>query len=486
MAAVQTSADVLRPDLCIVGGGSAGLSVAAAAALFGVPVVLIEMDRMGGDCLNVGCVPSKALIAAGERAQAMREADLFGIAGHEPRIDFARVNAHLRGVIGAIAPNDSVERFTALGVRVIKAEARFADRDTVVAGDVTIRARRFIVATGSRPAVPPITGLDTVPYLTNETVFELTERPRRLIVVGAGPIGMELAQAHRRLGCEVVVLEVGKALGREDPEIAAEALAVIGREGVEVREGISIARVEKTETGLAVVLAGPAGASEETIEGSHLLIAVGRTPSIDALGLDAAGIATDKRGIVVDASLRTRNRRVYAIGDCAGGPHTSYQFTHVANYHAGLVIRAALFRLPVRIDNANIPRVTFTDPEIASVGLLEAEARRKHSTVRVLRWPFAENDRAQAGHTTHGHVKVVTTVRGRILGCSIAGPHAGELIVPWVMALARKGKVQDFAGLVFAYPTLSEVSRRAALSYLAPGAANPFVRGLVGFLRRFG
>jgi pyruvate/2-oxoglutarate dehydrogenase complex dihydrolipoamide dehydrogenase (E3) component len=479
-------ADILRPDLCVIGAGSGGLSAAAAAALFGVPVVLIEKDRMGGECLNVGCVPSKALIAAGERAHAMRGADDFGILAQEPKVAFAKVQAHVREVIAAIAPIDSQERFTALGVKVIRAEARFTDPRTVVAGETAIMARRFVIAAGSRPAIPPIPGLDSGAYLTNETIFDLTTRPRRLIVIGAGPVGLELAQAHRRLGSEVVVLESGIALAREDREIANEVLAALGREGVAVREGVSIGRVETTVDGVRVTLAPRDGEAEEVVQGSHVLVATGRRPVVDGLGLEAAGIATDARGIMVDASLRTTNRRVFAIGDCAGGPFTGYRFTHAANYHAGLVIRSALFRLPARLDNNLIPRVTFTDPEIASVGLLEEEARRGHKSIRVLRWPFAENDRAQAGHATCGHIKVVTTTKGRILGCSIAGAHAGELIVPWIMALARKGSVRDFAGLVFPYPTLSEVSRRAALSFLAPSAANPWVRWLIGFLRRFG
>ncbi|MDJ1157698.1 FAD-dependent oxidoreductase [Chelatococcus sp. SYSU_G07232] len=477
--------EILRPDLCVIGAGSGGLSVAAAAAMLGVPVVLVERDRMGGDCLNVGCVPSKALIAAGDRAQAAREAAAFGLNGLEPHANYARVRDHVRSVIAAIAPNDSEARFTALGVRVIKGEARFLDKETIVVGEVTVKARRFVVATGSRPAVPPIPGLDGVPYLTNETVFDLTRRPERLIVIGAGPVGLELAQAHRRLGAEVVVLEAERALAHEDPEIAAHALAAIRREGVTIREAVRILRVETAGAGVRIVLAG-AEEGEEIIDGSHLLVAAGRQAVVDGLDLEAAGIATDKGGVITDAGLRTTNRRVFAVGDCVGGPFAGYRFTHVANYHAGLVVRRALFRRAPNVDYATVPRVTYIDPEVASVGLLEEEARARHGAIRVLRWPFAENDRAQAERTTRGEVKVIVSRRGRILGCSIAGPRAGELIVPWTLAVARRLSVKDLAGIVFPYPTLSEVSRRAAMSFYAPLASSPWVRALVGLLRRLG
>ncbi|HEU4520202.1 MAG TPA: FAD-dependent oxidoreductase [Microvirga sp.] len=475
--------ETLTPDLCVIGAGSAGLSVAAIAASFGVPVVLVERGRMGGECLNVGCVPSKALIAAGDRRHAALSAGAFGVEAGRPEVDFARVREHVRLTIAAIEPNDSAERFTALGVRVIAAEARFTGPDRVAAGGHLVKARRFVIATGSAPAIPPIPGLDAVPVLTNETVFDLAERPRRLLVIGGGPIGIELAQAHRRLGAEVTVVEAApRILAREDPEMAAVVERALLREGVELRVGASIARVEPRPEGVAVVL----GEGGEAIEGSHLLVAAGRRPVTEGLGLEAAGIAVDKGGIVVDQGLRTANRRVYAIGDCAGGAVAPYRFTHVSNYHAGLVVRSALFRLPVRVDTSAIPRVTFTDPELAAVGLSEEEARARHRAIRILRWPFAENDRAQAERTVAGHVKAIVTPRGRVLGCAIAGPQAGELIVPWALAVQKGLKAQDLAGLVFPYPTLSEVTKRAAVEFLRPAAQNPWLRRLIGVARRFG
>ena len=470
----------LTPDLCMIGAGSGGLSVAAIAASFGVPAVLVERGRMGGDCLNVGCVPSKALIAAADCAHAMRTADRFGIGAVEPAVNMAAVRDHVRGVIAAIAPNDSVERFSALGVRVIAAEARFIDPRTVVAGPHRIRARRFVLATGSEPAAPPIPGLDGTPFLTNETVFDLAETPRHLLIVGGGPIGVELAQAHRRLGAAVTIVEAERVLPRDDPEMASVVERALLADGVRLRAGASIRHVERRGGRIALHLDG------ETVEGSHLLVAAGRRPVVKGLGLDEAGIRHDRSGIVVDKGLRTTNRRVYAIGDCAGGEAGPYKFTHVSNDHAGLVIRSVLFRLPVRVRPELVPRVTYTDPELAAVGLGEQEARARHRAIRILRWPVAENDRAQAERRTEGHSKATVTARGRILGCTIAAPGAGDLIVPWVLALAKGLKVQDLAGLVFPYPTLSEVSKRAAVEFLRPSAQNPWLRRLIGVARRFG
>jgi pyruvate/2-oxoglutarate dehydrogenase complex dihydrolipoamide dehydrogenase (E3) component len=479
--------ELVSPDLCVIGAGSAGLSVAAIAASLGASVVLIEKGRMGGDCLNVGCVPSKALIAAAAAMHAVRRASQFGIGRgrSEPQVHFSRVREHVREVIGAIAPNDSAERFRAMGVNVLQVEARFTDARTVVAGGTTVRARRFVVATGSAPAAPPIPGLDAVPYLTNETVFDLAERPARLIVIGGGPIGLELAQAHRRLGAEVVVIEAApRIMVREDPEMAAVVERALVETGVALHVGATVERVEAAGPGLRIRLR--VGETVETIEGSHLLVAAGRRPVVEGLALEAAGIAVDKSGIVVDRGLKTANRRVYAIGDCAGGDGAGYRFTHVANYHAGLVVRNALFRLPVKVDTSAIPRVTYTDPEVASVGLSEDEARSAGKTIRILRWPVAENDRAQTERRTRGHVKAVVTPRGRILGCAIAAPHAGELIVPWALAMSKGLKVQDLAGLVFPYPTYSEVTKRASVEFLRASLGNPWLQRVMGVVRRLG
>ena len=479
----QEGRSVLRPDLCVIGAGSAGLSVASIAASLGASVVLIEKNRMGGDCLNVGCVPSKALIAASLHARAMREAGDFGIEAGEPIVDFAQVHAHVKGTIAAIARMDSTERYRAMGVSVIEGEARFTDAHTVVAEDQVIRARRFVIAIGSRPAVPSIPGLEQVPYLTNETIFDLAEKPGHLIVVGGGAVGVEIAQAYRLLGVPVTLLEGGeRLLAQEDPEMAGVIDQALRSDGIAVRTAASIDRIEPAKAGgFGVVLS-----TGESIEGSHLLVATGRKPVVDGLGLESAGIASDASGIIVDKGLRTSNRRVYAIGDCAGGAATGARFTHVANHHAGLVIRNALFRLPVRVGQAPIPRVTYTTPELASVGLTEAQAREEHGAIRILRWAFADNDRARTERQTEGHVKAVVTPRGRILGCSIVGAHAGELIMPWVLAMSRGLKVSHLAGLIYPYPTFSEVTKSTAVEFLKPSAQNPWVRRLVSLVRRLG
>ncbi|MCW2306553.1 dihydrolipoyl dehydrogenase family protein [Rhodobium gokarnense] len=474
--------ETLTPDICVIGAGSGGLTVAAAAASFGVPVVLIEKGEMGGDCLNTGCVPSKALIAAAKHAHAFSTGEPFGIAAQVPAIDFEKVNAHVHDVIAGIAPHDSEERFEGLGVTVIRAEARFTDRDTVVAGGTTIKARRFVVAAGSSPAVPPIDGLAGVPYLTNETIFDLKTCPEHLIIVGGGPIGMEMAQAHRRLGAKVTVLEAAKALPKDDPENAKVVLDAIRAEGVEIREGVTVKSVASDGPGIAVTVETGEGAREQ-IAGSHILVAAGRTPNLAGLNLDAAGIAADKKGISVDAGLRTSNRRVYAIGDIAG----DLQFTHVAGYHAGLVIRSILFRLPVKAKTPIIPWVTYTDPELAQIGLTEDAARKEHGdAVTVLTVPFTGNDRARAERRTEGRIKVVARTGGRILGVSIVGVSAGELIATWALVVSAGLKLRDLTGVVAPYPTFSEVSRRAAVDYYAPGAKNPWVQRLVRWLRVFG
>ncbi len=473
--------DVIKCDICVIGAGSGGLSVAAGASQMGAKTVLIEKGKMGGDCLNTGCVPSKSLIAASHAAEAIRNSGRFGVNGHEPSIDFARVNDHVHSVIAGIAPHDSVERFEGLGVQVIKETARFVGRNEVEAGGKRIRARRFVVATGSSAAVPPIPGLDGVPYMTNETVFELRERPEHLIVIGGGPIGAELAQAHRRLGSEVTILEMFRILGRDDPDAAEVVRKRMAAERIAMLEGISITGVAKKGNGIAVTI--EKDGEQKTVSGSHLLVAAGRRANVDGLGLEAAGIEYTPKGITVDARLCTTNKKVFAIGDVAGG----LQFTHVAGYHAGIVIRNALFSLPAKADKAVVPWVTYTDPEIAHVGLTEAEARKSHGDgIKVLTWSFEENDRAQAERSTEGVIKVITSKRGRVLGATLVGPHAGELILPWVMAVRQKQKIGAMASLIAPYPTLSEVSKRAAGSYFTDALFGERTKRIVRFLAKFG
>jgi pyruvate/2-oxoglutarate dehydrogenase complex dihydrolipoamide dehydrogenase (E3) component len=469
----------IETDICVIGGGSGGLSVAAGASQMGARTVLIEKGKMGGDCLNYGCVPSKALIAAGHAAHAIRDSGRFGIAAHEPEVDFRRVHDHVHGVIGAIAPNDSVARFEGLGVTVLQAAARFTGKDEVEADGTTVKAKYFVIATGSSAGVPPIPGLDTVPFLTNETVFDLTERPEHLIVVGGGPIGSEMAQAHRRLGSQVTVLEMFAVLGKDDPEVTEVVKRRMRAEGIELCEGIKIQTVAPDGNGIAVAIEQDGKA--RTISGSHLLVAAGRTPNLNGLNLEAAGVTYTKKGVDVDARLRSSNKRIFAIGDVAGG----FQFTHVAGYHAGIVIRNALFKLPAKVAYHAVPWVTYTDPEIAHVGATEAQAKTEHGDIRVLRFAFHENDRAQAERETDGLIKVVTDRRGRVLGASIAGARAGELLLPWVIAVDQKMKIGKMAGIIAPYPTLGEVSKRVAGTYYIPSLFSEKTRKIVRFLLKW-
>lgn len=469
---------VLRADLCVIGAGSGGLSVAAGAAQMGASVVLVEKHLMGGDCLNTGCVPSKALLAAAHAAQTVRDSHRFGVNGHEPAIDFAGVHRHVHGVIAAIAPHDSVERFEGLGVTVLRAAARFTGPAEVEAGGQRVRARRFVVATGSSPAVPPVPGLAEVPFLTNETVFGLTARPGHLLVMGGGPIGVEMAQAFRRLGAAVTLVERATILPRDEPEAVAVVRAALLREGITLHEGVEATAARRAANGVELEIRGAEGPA--TVQGTHLLLAAGRRPNTEGLGLDAAGIAVTPRGIAVDAGLRSSNRRVYAIGDVAGGP----QFTHIAGYHAGIVIRSALFGLPAKVDYAALPWVTYADPELAHVGLTEDEARKAGHAVSLLTQPLSGNDRARAEAATEGLIKVVLGRRGRILGATIVAPRAGEMIGIWGLAIQKRLGIGAIASSLAPYPTMSEVSKRAAGGFYTPTLFGPRTRRLVGLVQR--
>ncbi|MEE8283665.1 MAG: FAD-dependent oxidoreductase [Alphaproteobacteria bacterium] len=467
-------------DLCIVGGGSGGLSVAAGAAQMGANCVLVEKGKMGGDCLNTGCVPSKSLLAAGHAANAVSEAGRFGVKASPPGVDFAAVNAHVHAVIAGIAPHDSVERFEELGVTVLQEAGRFTGPRELRAGDTLVRARRFVIATGSSPLVPPIPGIDRVSYLTNETVFDLKEAPARLIVIGGGPVGLEMAQAHRRLGCEVAVVEALDILNMDDPELVDVVRRRLVGEGIVLHEGAKVTGVAPEGAAIRVTLERQGATTQ--IEGSHLLVAVGRAANVEGMGLAEAGVAHTPRGIEVDARLRTTNRKIFAIGDVAGG----YKFTHVAGYHAGIVIRNALFRLPAKADHSAVPWVTFTAPELAHVGLSAAAAEAAGMTPTIVRAPFAEIDRARTERTEEGLVKAVVGARGRVLGASIVGAHAGELILPWVLAVQGKLRVKDLASVIAPYPTLSEATKRAAGGFYTPSLFSRRTRAMVRALAWLG
>ena len=468
----------IKTDLLIIGAGSGGLSVAAGAAQMGADVVMLEGHKMGGDCLNFGCVPSKALLAAGKQAHAMETGEPFGVTPIMPEVSYAAAKDHVQKVIDTIAPMDSQERFEGFGVRVIREFGAFTGKNTVKAGDHEITARRVIIATGSGPFVPPIPGLEDTPYYTNENIFDLREKPDHLLVIGGGPIGMEMAQAHRRLGSKVTVIEGMKALGKDDPEIAEIVLNRLRGEGVEIVEDALAQKISGTDGDITVET------SNGTFKGTHLLMAVGRKVNIDKLNLEAAGVKYDRTGVKVGPDLKSvTNKKVYAIGDAAGG----LQFTHLAGYHAGIVVRSAVLGLPAKAKTDHIPWATYTDPEIAQVGLTEAQAIKKYGKMNVFvaRYETDENDRAVAENLGHGLIKVMV-VKGRPVGASIVGKQAGELISMWAMAIANNMKMSAISATVLPYPTLSEINKRAASAYFSPKLfENDTIKKVVRFVQRW-
>ncbi|MGI3168874.1 dihydrolipoyl dehydrogenase family protein [Pseudooceanicola sp. C21-150M6] len=463
-----------QADLIVIGAGAAGLSVAAGAAQMGARVVLVEAGEMGGDCLNHGCIPSKSLIAAAARVQMARDG-FPGMVAAEPEVDFAAVMDHVRTVIAGIAPHDGQARFERLGVRVIRGWARFVGPDSVAVGDEVLRARRIVIATGSRPAVPVVPGLDRVAYLTNETVFALTALPAHLAVMGAGPVGVELAQAFRRLGAKVTLIDRGAMLKREDPQAVAVVRAALLRDGVAVLEECALSSV--AADGAAIRLETAMG----PVVATHLLVATGREASVAGLELGAAGIAGDARGIPVDRRLRTVNRRVFAVGDVAAGQP---RFTHVAGFHAGVVVRQAMLGLPARADRAIVPRATYSAPELAQVGLTETEARARHGDIAVITKPFDENDRARTDLGTGGWIKLVIR-RGQVIGVTLVAPAASELIAPWAVSLSQGLALRRIAGTILPYPTRSELGKAAAGAYFSAKLfGNPLIERVVRLIQR--
>ena len=465
----------ISADICVIGAGSAGLSVTAGAAQLGKRVVLCEKGKMGGDCLNYGCVPSKALIAAASAAATARSASKFGVSVGEPRTEFASVMDHVQSVIDAIAPHDSQERFEGLGVTVIREAASFIDARRIRAGETVISAKFFVIATGSSAFIPPIDGIEDVPYFINETIFSNRVLPDHLIIIGGGPIGVELAQAHRRLGARVTIVEANRILNKEDPDAAELVRKALTEEGVSVREGSAVKSVSTQGDEVEVLLAGG------TIKGSHLLIAVGRRANLTGLDLQKAGVRLSKDAIELDLRLRTSNKRIYAIGDAAGGA----QFTHLAGDHASTFIRNALFKMPAKRRDALCPRVTYCDPEIATIGLAEEEARKVDPGARSVQWDFKDNDRAQAEKRTEGFAKIVVGRKGKILGATIVGKAAGDHLQPLALAIANGMKIGAFTAMIAPYPTRGEVLKRAAGAWYAPTLFSDRTRSVVRLLSLF-
>ena len=454
--------NVLDVDVCAIGAGSGGLAITLFATQQNLSCVLVERAEMGGDCLNGGCVPSKALLAAGHRAAAARRAREFGVETSIRRISARGVYRHVRETVAAIAVNDSQERFERLGATVIREEARFVARDELVAGPHRVRARRFFVATGARPVIPPIPGLLEVPYLTNETIFSLKSIPRHLVIIGAGPLGVEMAQAHRRLGAKVTLLERLSVLHGEDPELVEHLRARLLAEGVEIIEESRVEQVSLARGAIEVLVA--TGAASRIVRGSHLLVAAGRKAEVGALSLGSAGVESGESGIVVDRHLRTTNPAIFAIGDAIGDT----QLSHLAVHHATVAFANAMYDANLEVARDRVPRVLYTEPELAQVGLTESEARRTHRDIRVLRWSYDHNDRAAAERTPWGMVKVVLQGDGRILGAGIIGPHAGEVVQKWTLALSAGLDIQAIAAVIAPYPTIGYSDRKLAESFAGP------------------
>lgn len=452
-------------DLCIIGGGAAGLSVAAGGAALGAKVALIEKHRLGGDCLYYGCVPSKALLHSAQVAHTLRDAARFGIDGELQPVQLDRVMQRVNSVIQSIEPHDSPERFRGLGIEVIFGAGRFSNPHTFCVNGKDITAKNFVLATGSHPAIPPLPGLESIPYLTNETVFSLAAPMPGLIILGGGPIGIELAQAFARLGSLVHVVQRGdRILPKEDSDLAQIVADKLRDEGVQLHPGCTPQRVERTADGLRLHLATRTG-DAEILAATHLLVATGRQPNLQDMGLEAAGILLEGGQLRVDRRLRTTNKHIYACGDIAG----PYQFTHMAEHHAGVVLRNTLFHLPAKTEQRVIPWCTFTDPELARVGLSETEARAQGVAHRVYTFPFHDIDRARTDGATHGRAKIITDPGGRLLGAALVGTHAGELIHEYVLALAKNMKAADLSNVMHIYPTLAQINRRVADQRLKEG-----------------
>ncbi|MGH8413107.1 MAG: dihydrolipoyl dehydrogenase family protein [Gammaproteobacteria bacterium] len=445
-------------DICIIGGGSAGLVTAAGAAALGARTVLVEKHRLGGECLYTGCIPSKTLLHCAHSAAFIRRADVAGLSAQLAAPDLNRLMQHVSAVIAEIAPHDSPERFRALGVEVIESDAHFTSPYCVVAGGREIRSRRYVIATGSKPLIPAISGLDDSGYFTNETIFSLRESVTHLAVIGGGPVGVELAQAFARLGSRVSLFEMAKQiLPAEDDDVAGVLAVQLRQDGVELCTGVKVERADnKTDGALGITYVNGDGVQREC-RASHLLVAAGRRPVLKNLGLERAGVLIRDGRLAVDTRLRTSQPHIYACGDVIG----PWRFTHMAEHQAGIVLRNALLHLRARPSQV-IPWCTFTEPEVARVGLSEREARAKNLRHEVYRVPFSRADRAQTDNQTQGFIKLLTDRRGRLLGAAIVGAHAGELIHEFALAMARRMRAKDISACIHLYPALAQLNRFVA------------------------
>jgi len=450
--------------LIVIGAGSGGLVAAAGAAALGAKVALIEKFKMGGDCLNTGCVPSKSILRAAKLAHDAKTASRFGLGAFRPAVELDRVMASVREVQEKIAPHDSPERFRGLGVTVRFGSYRFLSRHEITDGNEVLSARRFVIATGSSPRVPEIPGLNEVPFLTSDTVWGLTRLPERLLVLGGGPIGVEMAQAFARLGARVSLVEKNPSLlPREDTEVSRLLVKIFRAEGIDVLPSTTLREFRKGAKGFELIASHPIE-GEMTLSFDTLLVAVGRSPHVKGLDLTKAGVDASEEGIPVNEKLQTSSPHIYACGDVTG----PYRFTHTADFQARLILRNALFPGSARIDYRTVPWCTFTDPEVARVGLNEREASRSHIPYEVYAYPMDELDRALCDREEKGFIKIlVKKGSDRILGVTLVGPHAGEVIHEAVLAMHQGIGLKKIASMIHVYPTLSEIVKRAADAHQA-------------------
>lgn len=474
-------ADTLTPDLCVIGAGPAGLAVAEAARALDLSVVIVDKGRLGGKALHTGAVPARALAAAAAHAHAMRNGASFGITADAIKVNFRRVHDHVDAVIGALSPARAAPHFEALGAQVLAGDAAFTDKRTLKVGEALVRAHRFVLATGSRPVVPAIPGLDAVPYFTTDTILDNTRKLTHLVIIGGGAMGLELAQSYARLGTEVTVLEPASFLADFDPELAAVALKRLEEEGVHLRPHTAVTAIHARSMGIGVGIRGADG--EAMLDVSHILVAVERVPDIDTLDLDKAGIRRRKDDVTrleLTPGLRTTNPRVYAAGDVAGGGGS----VGAAHAEARIVVGNALLAFAPR-HHTDVPRVVSTDPEIAEVGYSERTARTKFGTgFRVLRAAYAENDKARARRETYGVAKLIVGPRGQLLGAGIAGAGAAELAALFSLALAAKLDIARLSQFAAPYPSLADIASR--LGRAAPRGNDPLTRALLTINRLLG
>ncbi len=461
-------------DIGIIGGGAAGLTVASGAAQLGAKTLLVEREKhLGGDCLHFGCVPSKTLIRTAQVYHTMKTSEDFGLPrGEVPPVDFTKVKERIQSVIATIQNHDSEERFCSLGARVVFGQPTFSDEHSIRLNGKTLSAKNWVIATGSSPNIPPIEGLDKKPHITNKEIFSLDRLPESMVILGAGPIAIEMAQAFCRLGTKVsVVQRSGQILSKEDPDMADEMMQILAGEGIDFHLNVSVLDVKDLGNEREVRLKDKEGKAT-SLKGEQLLVAMGRDPNLEGLHLEGIGVESERKGIRVDERMRTTQKHIYAAGDVTG----AFQFTHAAGYEGGIVVSNAIFRLPRKADYTFLPWCTYADPELASIGMNEKRARQAGIEYSVFTEAFRDNDRSLAEGEGVGKIKMLLDKDEKPIGVQIIGPQAGELLSEWVAVLNGKVKLSTLASAVHPYPTLGEINKRVAGAYFSPKIFSDTIR----------